>query len=503
MERHPQDVLACIACALHHTCSDTRGPYAGGGSSPSPIEFALPQLIVRFHNYRPLTPLKSAVKAISLGKFVSVTGTVVRTSPTRPAVERMDFTCSRCSNVKHQTFQDNIYQPPNGCEQPCQQRFMEPDRLTAQCVDQQTIKIQEMMHGVNYNAGPGPGTLLAANGAGSTLTELPDSAASSSSASTAAALSSLEDQGRVPRTLEVLLIGADLVDSVIPGDIVTVSGFIKSRKQDHGQRGKNASVFVLYLEANDIDKASSQSQDSIQTEEYATRFLTKKEEEGLEGGGSSASTASSTLLKQPSPYSKMSAASSSGLVDFSLSELTAIHQLAESSQSHGIDLLKMLVASICPTIFGHEVVKAGLLLALLGGVTKHGTTETNSNASSSSSSSSHLPSSTAAPGSSARSSTDPSGATTVRGDIHVLLVGDPGLGKSQMLRATSKASPRGVYISGGVTSKTGLTVTMVRDGKDGDFALEAGALVLADQGCCCIDGTQHNKTPETTEKWED
>lgn len=61
---------------------------------------------------------------------------------------------------------------------------------------------------------------------------------------------------------------------------------------------------------------------------------------------------------------------------------------------------------------------------------------------------------------------------------------------SQMLRAISKVSPRGVYISGGITSKTGLTVTMVRDGKDGDFALEAGALVLADQGCCCIDGTK-------------
>ena len=75
----------------------------------------------------------------------------------------------------------------------------------------------------------------------------------------------------------------------------------------------------------------------------------------------------------------------------------------------------------------------------------------------------------------------------VRGDLHCLIVGDPGLGKSELLKAASKVSPRGVYVCGNTASATGLTVTMVRDAVTGDFALEAGALVISDQGVCCID----------------
>ena len=64
---------------------------------------------------------------------------------------------------------------------------------------------------------------------------------------------------------------------------------------------------------------------------------------------------------------------------------------------------------------------------------------------------------------------------------------DPGLGKSQMLKAVCSVAPRGVYVTGGTTLTTGLTVTMERDKMTGDQALEAGALVLADKGVCCID----------------
>ena len=109
---------------------------------------------------------------------------------------------------------------------------------------------------------------------------------------------------------------------------------------------------------------------------------------------------------------------------------------------------------------------------------------------------------------------------SVRGDPHVLIVGEPGLGKSQMLQvfsslarhwraarqvrlllltpqclrpcvpraqAVSLLAPRGVYVCGNTTSTAGLTVTVVKDAGTGDFALEAGALVLGDQGVCCID----------------
>jgi len=76
--------------------------------------------------------------------------------------------------------------------------------------------------------------------------------------------------------------------------------------------------------------------------------------------------------------------------------------------------------------------------------------------------------------------------TRMRGDINVLLLGDPGTAKSQFLKFTEKAAPVAVYTSGKGSSAAGLTAAIVRDGKDG-FALEGGAMVLADGGVVCID----------------
>ncbi|MBI4814603.1 MAG: minichromosome maintenance protein MCM, partial [Methanobacterium sp.] len=76
--------------------------------------------------------------------------------------------------------------------------------------------------------------------------------------------------------------------------------------------------------------------------------------------------------------------------------------------------------------------------------------------------------------------------TRLRGDIHVLIVGDPGIGKSQMLKYVSKLAPRGIYTSGKGTSGVGLTAAAVRD-EFGGWSLEAGALVLGDKGNVCVD----------------
>lgn len=108
---------------------------------------------------------------------------------------------------------------------------------------------------------------------------------------------------------------------------------------------------------------------------------------------------------------------------------------------------KLLVDSLCPDIIGHELIKAGLLLGLFRGREN----------------------------------------LTARSNPHILIVGDPGLGKSQMLSAVAAVAPRSVFVGANTSTAAGLTATLHQEGGPGEYALEAGALVLADQGCCCID----------------
>jgi replicative DNA helicase Mcm len=109
--------------------------------------------------------------------------------------------------------------------------------------------------------------------------------------------------------------------------------------------------------------------------------------------------------------------------------------------------------SIAPTIYGMAVEKEAMVLQLFGGMSKK----------------------------------MPDG-TYIRGDIHTLLVGDPGTAKSQILAYMSKLAPRSIYASGKASSAAGLTAAAVRDEfADGQWTLEAGALVLADMGIACID----------------
>ncbi len=116
-------------------------------------------------------------------------------------------------------------------------------------------------------------------------------------------------------------------------------------------------------------------------------------------------------------------------------------------------LFRNFIASIAPTIFGMEEEKEALCLQLFGGVTKV------------------LPDK-----------------TRIRGDIHIMLVGDPGTAKSQLLRYMRNIAPRAIYTSGKATTAAGLTAAAVRDEfGEGRWTLEAGALVLADRGLAAID----------------
>lgn len=116
------------------------------------------------------------------------------------------------------------------------------------------------------------------------------------------------------------------------------------------------------------------------------------------------------------------------------------------------NLYKSIAQSIAPTIFGNDDIKKAIACMLFGGSRKH------------------LPD-----------------GMRLRGDVNVLLIGDPSLGKSQFLKMAHKMAPVSVYTSGKGSSAAGLTASVIRDTTTGDFRLEGGALVLADGGLVCID----------------
>ena len=188
----------------------------------------------------------------------------------------------------------------------------------------------------------------------------------------------------MPRTLDVELRGG-LVNSCVVGDLVHVTGVLKPTAAEFVSRKSDAGVFSLHIQANSL--------------------ITSKQS-----------------LASPSPHSLPPP----GHEEFSDEDLLAIERIALSENCLGI-----LLSSLCPSIYGQELVKLGLILSLFGG--------SNSVA-----------------------------ANSKRSDIHVLVVGDPGLGKSQMIRAACNVAPRSVFVSGNTTTTAGISVAIHRESSGGE-----------------------------------
>jgi replicative DNA helicase Mcm len=146
------------------------------------------------------------------------------------------------------------------------------------------------------------------------------------------------------------------------------------------------------------------------------------------------------------------------MLEFSDEEVAEICALAERN-----DVYDLLIRAIAPSIYGHDRIKEALVLQMLGGLDKQRADSVRS-----------------------------------RGDVHILLVGDPGSGKSQLLKRASKVAPKSRYVSGKGASGAGLTASVVRNDFLGGFSLEAGALVLANKGMCLIDEMDKMSTEDTS-----
>ena len=196
--------------------------------------------------------------------------------------------------------------------------------------------------------------------------------------------------GLLSRSIEII-VQDDLVDRAKPGDRVQVNGVL--RPMAGGRTFVNA-TFKTVLIATSIHQVQSQSDQTVSTEEIkAIKDISKKK-----------------------------------------------------------DLMDLLVRSMAPSVYGHELVKNGLILQLVGGTEKNLIS-----------------------------------GTRLRGDINILLIGDPSTAKSQMLRHMLNLSHLAFNTTGRGSSGVGLTAAVTFDKDSGEKQLEAGAMVLADRGLICID----------------
>lgn len=279
----------------------------------------------RVQGHTPIVNL-SALKQDIYNCLISVRGTVVRVNPPALKSSWIAFRCSKCKSEQaiRQSDVGRCNTPTSckasGCNARSNFTMLQCSPYT-RTEPYQTIRLQESVQSI---------------------------------------------KGQIPKTIEVDL-AYDLVDSVCPGDDITVTGIMRVRTNEKGgfnrsKQGTEAGIHKFYI--------------------YGITIVSNK----------------NTITVRN--------------LDFSEKELDMIRNIGNQSY-----IFKILVHSLCPRIFGHEMVKAGLILSLFGASGNGGKADVQ-------------------PGHGKRS------------EIHVLVVGDPGLGKSLLIQSCSNVSPRGIFVCG-------------------------------------------------------
>lgn len=366
---------------------------------------------IAFYNL-PLVSRVRSLRARNIGQLLSISGTVTRTSEVRPELSVATFSCEACRAVVPNVEQTFRYTEPTQCPNlECSNRLAwQLDIRHSTFVDWQKVRIQE------------------------NSSEIPT--------------------GSMPRTMDVIMRG-EMVDRAKAGEKCVFTGALIV-VPDVGQLGLPGVRPTAVRDdqnaarGNDVGGSGVSGLKALGVRDltYRLAFLACMVTPDT---GSPTRQVSDILnsLTQANADAAESAEEAQAAVLNSMTpaEIDELRTMVHSDKIYG-----RIVSSLAPMVYGHEIVKKGLLLQLMSGIHK----------------------STAE-------------GMQLRGDINICIVGDPSTSKSQFLKYVCSFAPRAVYTSGKASSAAGLTAAVVKDEETGEFTIEAGALMLADNGICAID----------------
>ncbi|EHY56949.1 MCM DNA helicase complex subunit mcm6 [Exophiala dermatitidis] len=373
---------------------------------------------IAFYNL-PVVSRVRQLRTDQIGKLLSVSGTVTRTSEVRPELALGTFICEACNTTVPNVEQTFRYTEPNVCPNlTCGNKTAwRLDIRNSTFVDWQRCRIQE------------------------NSSEIPT--------------------GSMPRTMDVILRG-EQVERTKPGEKCIFTGTLivvpdvsqlglpgvrpEASKDNRNFRGadvggsgvtglkalgvRDLTYRMAFLACFSCPDTTTPGQPADQLNGQSTNILNSLQQVDLFDQYDSGERAQEAYLETLTP-----------------AEIEDLKYMVHTDK-----IYSRLVQSLAPMVYGHEVVKKGLLLQLLGGVSKM----------------------------------TPEG-MPLRGDINICIVGDPSTSKSQFLKYIASFLPRAIYTSGKASSAAGLTAAVVKDEETGEHTIEAGALMLSDSGTCCID----------------
>ncbi|MCJ1264663.1 MCM DNA helicase complex subunit mcm6 [Lobaria immixta] len=373
-----------------------------------------------FYNL-PLISRIRQLRTASIGKLLSISGTATRTSEVRPELFLATFICENCQTVISNVEQTFRYTEPTQCPNlVCGNRQgWRLDIRQSTFVDWQKVRIQE------------------------NSSEIPT--------------------GSMPRTLDVILRG-EIVDRAKAGEKCCFTGTLivipdvsqlglpgvrPEATRDNrnaprsGDAGGSGVTGLKALGVRDLTYRLAFLACMV-TPDTSTPGQAANQQLNGQAGNILASLNQTAAIDVQDTGDHVQEAY---LQSLSPSEIDDLKTMVHSDH-----IYSRLVNSLAPMVYGHEIVKKGLLLQLMGGVSK----------------------------------VTPEG-MQLRGDLNICIVGDPSTSKSQFLKYICSFLPRAVYTSGKASSAAGLTAAVVKDEETGEFTIEAGALMLADNGICAID----------------